>query len=104
MTLGVGPTFLKGVSSKGILLMFHFSYSSEISGPCGSFWEIHVSVILFKSSQLLPTERYPKKEINSILLFRILPRHWELGRERSHDIVLANEIQGGYYVLLTFLH
>lgn len=92
MTLGVGPTFLKGVSSKGILLMFHFSYSSEISGPCGSFWEIHVSVILFKSSQLLPTERYPKKEINSILLFRILPRHWELGRERSHDIVLANGV------------
>lgn len=71
--------------------MFHFSYPSEISG----LWfllEIHVSAILYKSSQLLPTERYPKKEINSTLFFRILPRHWELGRERSCDIVLANDV------------
>ena len=46
----------------------------------------------FKSSQLLPTGRYPKKEINSILLFRILSQHWELGRERSQDTALANDV------------
>lgn len=92
MTLGVGPTFLEGVSSQRIFLCSTFlihQKSLDSGVPFGKF--MYLSYFL-NHHNFCQQRGTLKKEINSILLFRILSQHWELGRERSHDIVLANDV------------